>query len=416
MYAASTSKVIAAASLLLLLSCAKGPPRAQPIGEAFVGPAILKIRAEIPLNAASVATVKHGDRLEILQSRRRFLRVRTPSGIEGWTDERQLLAATDMASLRDLTTRAAKLPTQGVATTYATLNIHTQPVVSSPSFLQLNENEKFDLLQSIVIPRTDAPRKPLIPPAPKKPKAAKKKKEAEKSTKTPPPPLPKPPSPPADWLELSKSERDEVEAEASQAPPPPLAPRVDGWSLIRTPSGQSGWVLTRLIAMAIPDDVAQYAEGRRIVSYFALGSIQDSDLKKPIWLWTTTADSKQPWDFDSFRVFTWSLRRHRYETGYIERNLKGFSPVLVKDVELTTKGVVSSNPGFSVCMEKKDGQRVRREYALLGQTVRFSSERPCEAPLPPPTAQAPSPLPVATAPPDAPKPTLLDRLRSLFHK
>src|ERR1035441_9325438 len=122
--------------------------------------------------------------------------------------------------------------------------------------------------------------------------------------------------------------------------------------------------------MAIPDEVAQYAEGKRIVSYFPLGEVQDGDQKKNIWLWTTTSDSKQPWDFDSFRVFTWSLRRHRYETGYIERNLKGYSPVLLKDVSVTTKSVASANPGFSICMEKKDGQRVRREYALIGQTVR----------------------------------------------
>jgi hypothetical protein len=62
-------------------------------------------------------------------------------------------------------------------------------------------------------------------------------------------------------------------------------------------------------------------------------------------------------------------------------------------------------------MEKKDGQRVRREFALLGQTVRFSAERACEPPPPPPIAQAPSPLPAAEAPPPAPTPGLLERLK-----
>ena len=85
--------------MLLFCGCAKGPPRAKPIGEAFVGPAILKIRHDIPLQSSAVTTVKHGDRLEILQTRRRFLSVRTPSGAEGWTDERQLLAAEDMVAL-----------------------------------------------------------------------------------------------------------------------------------------------------------------------------------------------------------------------------------------------------------------------------------------------------------------------------
>jgi hypothetical protein len=410
----SISKVSVAGALLLLFGCSKGPPRAQPVGEAFVGPAVLKIRSDIPLQSSTVTTVKHGDRLQILQARRRFLRVRTPSGAEGWTDERQLLAAGDMDSLRELTARAAKLPSQGVATTYAPLNIHSQPVLSSPSFLQLKENEKFHVLQSIVLPRSDAPRKSLIPPSPKKPKGPPKK-EGNKASRVAPPPMPKPPPPPADWLELSKTERDEADADAEKLPPQKLAPRTDGWSLIRTPSGQSGWVLTRLVSMAIPDDVAQYAEGKRIVSYFPLGEIQDGDLKKKLWLWTTTADSRQPWDFDGFRVFVWSLRRHRYETGYIERNLKGYSPVLLKDVELASKSGASTLPGFSICMENKDGQRVRREYALLGGAIRFAGDRPCEAPPPPPTLQDPSPLPVLDSPPPQSKPGLAERLKKRWH-
>ena len=85
-------------------------------------------------------------------------------------------------------------------------------------------------------------------------------------------------------------------------------------------------MLTRLVSMAIPDEVAQYAEGKRIVSYFPLGIMEDGELKKHIWLWTTTTDSKQPWDFDSFRVFVWSLRRHRYETGIHRAQSPGLLP------------------------------------------------------------------------------------------
>jgi hypothetical protein len=409
----SITKVSAVAVLLLLFGCSKGPPRAQPVGEAFVGPAILKIRSDIALQSSTVATVKHGDRLEILQVRRRFLRVRTPRGVEGWTDERQLLAAGDMDALRELTAHAAKLPAQGVATTYAPLNIHTQPVLSSPSFLQLKEGEKFDVLESIVLPRSEAPRKPLIPPTPKKPKGPSK--EPKKSARVPPPPMPKPPPLPADWLELSKTDRDEAAADAEETPPQKLAPRTDGWSLIRTPGGQSGWVLTRLVSMAIPDEVAQYAEGKRIVSYFPMGQIQDDDKKKNIWLWTTTTNSKEPWDFDSFRVFVWSLKRHRYETGYIERNLKGYAPVLLKEVEMPSKTGSSKYPGFSICMEKKDGPRVRREYAMLGVAVRFAGEQPCEAPLQPPTVQNPTPLPVPQAAPSQPKASLVERLKKQWH-
>jgi hypothetical protein len=163
--------------------------------------------------------------------------------------------------------------------------------------------------------------------------------------------------------------------------------------------------------------VAQYAEGHRIVSYFSLGETIDGDLKKAIWLWTTTTDSHAPWDFDSFRVFVWSTRRHRYETSYIERNIHGFAPVLVREVDYGGKGLAGRYPGFSICMDKKDGTRARRIFALIGQTIRLASEQACE-PVPSPIpVQPPAPLPVAAA--ETPPPSkegFFDRLRKKFKK
>ena len=395
--------------LLLLAGCQSGPPPPRPIGEAYVGPAQLKIRGDIPMQSPTVTVVKHGDRLEIMQTRRKFLRVRTPDGKQGWTDERSLLAAADMKALRGLAERSAKLPSQGVATTYQPLNVHTQPAQASPSFVQLKENDKFDVLQSVLLPRTDVPRTPLIPHSPRKSKAPPKK--AKREPRIPLPPAPKPPPPPAEWLELSRTPADEAEAAALAEEKPPV--KVDGWSLVRTPSGQCGWVLTRLVSMAIPDEVAQYAEGHRIVSYFPLGEVTDGDQKKNIWLWTTTTDSHAPWDFDSFRVFVWSLRRHRYETSYIERNLKGYAPVLLREVAYG-KQPAGRYPGFSICLEKKDGTRVRRLYARIGQTIRFAGEEACEPAAPPVMAPTPSPITVAEAPAPKPQEGFLERLKKRF--
>jgi hypothetical protein len=394
----------AASGLLLLAGCQQSPPRAIAIGEAFVGPATLNIRSDFPLQASTVAVVRHGDRLEILQVRRKFLRVRTARGAEGWTDERQLLAASDMAALRELAGRTAAMPSQGVATTFSTLNIHTQPVLSSPSFVQLKEGDKVDVLRSVLFPRGDAPpRTPLIPPMPKRKKAEPRKRE-KKVTKIPPPPMPRPPVLPEDWLDLSRTDSGDDEAAAAETPEPDQpAPKVDGWSLVRTPQGRSGWVLTRMLFMAIPDEVAQYAEGRRIVSYFPLGEMDDDGQKHKVWLWTTTSNSRQAWDFDSFRVFVWSMRRHRYETAHIERNIKGYSPVLLRPVNYSARGESSTYPGFSVCMENKAGERMRREYVLMTNLVRFASEQPCEPPLAPLEVRSPAPLPVTAAPAVPPK-------------
>ena len=133
-------------SLIFLAGCGSREERAPVIGEAFAGPATLNLRQEISLRSKPVATVKHGDKLEIIQRRRRFLKVRSPQGIEGWTDARQLLSPEQMVELRGLAERSAKLPSQGKATPFEPLNVHTEPSRQSPSFYQVAEKESVEVI------------------------------------------------------------------------------------------------------------------------------------------------------------------------------------------------------------------------------------------------------------------------------
>ena len=376
-----------------------------------MGPVTLNIRSDLPTQSSTVVTVKHGDRLEILQQRRSFLRVRAANGSEGWTEQRQLLGAEDMARLKALAKRAAGMPSQGKAVIDADLRVHIQPATKSPSFLTLKETDKVDVLTHITRTRTDLPRQPLVTPPPKKAKATKK----SKTPQYPPPPMPKPPAPPPNWLDLSKSDLPDDDPEPPETPALPT----DDWSLVRTGDGRSGWVLTRRLRMAIPDEVAQYAEGHRIVSYFSLGTVRDGDLQKDTWLWTTIGDGARPYDFDSLRVFVWSVRRHRYETEHIERNLTGFSPIEIQPVHFSG-GKVKNDPtgqeyaGFSVCVEKKDGQRYRRQYAVLNTVVRFAGEQPCVLPPPVEFGAAPAVPPGAATPVQPPRESFGQRMKKRF--
>jgi len=343
---------------LATIGCRSQSDRGPTIGVAYAGPATLTLRQEINPRSAAVGTARHGERLELIQQRRRFFKVRNVKGEEGWTDERLLLTTEEVARLQRFNQQARTMPSQGLATTYQALNIHTEPSRFSPSFVQVKAGEKFDVLSHEAAPRKAPARKPLVVAAPK---PATLKKPA-KAPKIPPPAAPPAPKPPEDWLALSKTNLPpEEEKEIKEAEP------MDDWSLVRTAGGQSGWVLTRLLFMAIPDDVAQYAEGRRITSYFPLGEVHDGDEVKKIWLWTTIEQSLQPYDFDSYRVFVWSLRRHRYETAYIQRRVTGYFPVLAEP------------PGFSVCVKAAGGRRVRRVYSMTGVAVRPAGEKPCEA-------------------------------------
>jgi SH3-like domain-containing protein len=335
------------------------------LGDAYAGPAKLPIRQEISLHSTVVGTVNHGDRLEILSQRRRFTHVRTASGIDGWVDERNLMDQSEMDNLQQMSTDLKTAPSQGQATVYEDVNVHTEPQRASPSYLLITPSEKVDVIGHRWTARVDPPRKTLVKPAPKPVPSSHK---GEKQTRIPPPPRPTLPAPPPNWVDLSKQR-------SFPKPPTPPTPAVleealpkDDWSLIRNAAGQTGWVLTRRLTMAIPDEVAQYAEGHRITSYFSLGKVTDGDNVKETWLWTTIAGGEHYYDFDGYRVFIWSLRHHRYETAYIQRRMEGYAPVL--------RNTVSGHPGFSVCIEN-NGQRIRRQYVMIENAVKAAGDMPC---------------------------------------
>jgi SH3-like domain-containing protein len=366
----------------VVVGCRSGPERAPAIGEAFVGPAALNLREEISLRSKTVATVKHGERLEILQRRRRFLLVRAPEGKEGWTDNRQLLSTAQMDALRKLAERSAKLPSHGKATVYDALNMHTEAHRLSPSFFQLKEGDFVEVLGHRLTPRTGT--RPPGEAEEKRPAPVKKVRTRaaprnQSGGKLPPPPMPTPPPPPPNWIELSRRRAPAEPAPAAgpkSGTKPAPAVAMEDWSLVRSKEGRAGWVLMRNLRMAIPDEVAQYAEGHRITAYFSLGEVRDGGDVKHNWLWTTIVKGGERYEFDSFRVFVWSQRRHRYETAYIERNVTGYFPVEIRMVTLGSRKGSYESPGFSIIIDNKDGQPEKRTYAFQDYRVALISKAP----------------------------------------
>lgn len=367
--------LLVVAFVCALAGCSSGPQHQSEIGEAFAGPATLKLRKDIDPRSAEIATVSHGDRLGIISRRRRFVKVRTSRGVEGWTDLRQLLASEQMAELNRLAETAQRLPSQGVATVFEALNAHTQPNRQSPSFYRIKEGETVDVVAHELVPRVSFENKAILPPLAPRAKAVSKSKE---EARIPPVPMPPAPKPPGNWLELSRSPAPE-ELEQPEPEPPSKPIPLDDWTLVRLKTGRAGWVLTGSLKMNIPDEVAQYSEGHRITSYFSMGDVNDNGQIKHHWLWTTISNGHVPYEFDSFRYFIWSSRKHHYETAYVERNLKGYYPVEVRPVQVTNGQKTGTFPGFSVIVEQ-DGVRYRQTYSYQVYLVRLVSKEKLETP------------------------------------
>ncbi len=357
--------------LLLLAGCSREPsePEVKVVGEAYVGPMTLGLRKELTTRAPEVFQVQHGEKLELIAQRRRFIQVRTPKGEIGWVDGRQLMTAEQIEKIKELAEANKDTVRIGQATVFDKLNIHNEPNRQSPSFTQIPERGVVDVLGYLAAPRVpyQAPsvmpeRKPIQRVSRKKKKKEEEKKKKEIVSELPPPVTPPLPD---NWQKLSQTR-------AKALAPTPDQPSVamDNWTLVRMPSGQVGWAISSMLLMAIPEDVAQYSEGHRIMGYWPLGEIMDGDVKKNHWLWVTNSQKNSDFDFDGFRVFMYTNRRHRYEQAYRLKNLRGYFPT-----DVVRPGSKKDYLAEFTIITEENGVKIQRRYAFLGYRVMTIDER-----------------------------------------
>ncbi len=366
---------IAFLAVLLAFTISCRPEPADEVASAFIAPASINLRPALADRTNSVAVLNHGDRVQILEVRRRFARIRSSKGAEGWIDATQLLTPDQMNEVRKAKAYALGLSSEGSATVFEALNIHLEPDRQSAAFARIAEGGSVEVLAHQLQLKVTGPPKVPVFTLPQTAAAASRKERKERKAKNSyhlpaSPPAPKAPD---NWLDLSTGRV------AAQPPPrqllrpspePPKKPvPMEDWTLVRTKDKQCGWVLSRNLIMSIPDEVAQYAEGKRITSYFDLGVVQDEE-KGPRhnWLWTT-ASAQEPFDFDAWRVFLWNRHRHRYETSYRDHDVEGYFPVRVDPAESSGKGRT-----FHLVLRDDNGKFEQRTYNFDGVRVHLTGQ------------------------------------------
>jgi uncharacterized protein YgiM (DUF1202 family) len=369
---------ISVALLLALTGCSKDST--DVLGQAYVAPASLNLRGELDQKNSAVAVLHHGERVSIIDIRRRFVKIRSQHGQEGWVDALQLLSPEQMDKIRREAQRALALPSQGLAGVYEALNVHIDPSRQSPAFTRIPEGGSVAVLAHRVEPKTSDPAKlPTLIADPSQASLHRQRRERQSNNSAHLPPPPPSPKAPANWQELSaeridhpdttarlkvRTEQKIAEQKARELKKPVI---LEDWTLVRTKDNQIGWVLSRNLVMSIPDEVAQYAEGKRITSYFDLGAVQDEKKgPKHNWLWTT-ASEVEPFDYDASRVFIWNHRRHRYETSFRRHDLEGYFPVEVDPPDSGTFGRT-----FKLITKDDDGKFRRRTYFFDGTRVHLT--------------------------------------------
>jgi SH3-like domain-containing protein len=245
------------------------------------------LRDRVAAVSNRTGTATNGEQLVVLDHARRWVKVRTPSGEIGWIEER-LTAPQDIADKFDtLRKDHAKDPVVATATTSDDAYLHVTPGRLTDKLYLLTPNGTLSLLQRASVTK---PVTPGAQPAQSDPNA------------------------------------------------PPAGPVYEDWWLVRDAKGQTGWVFSRLLEVSAPDSLLRYAEGQRIVGAYVLAHVDDpasgildnGNTITSIPEYVTVLSPYKaglPYDFNQVRVFTWNIKKHRYETGFAERNIVGYLPV-----------------------------------------------------------------------------------------
>jgi SH3-like domain-containing protein len=315
------------------------------------------LRDRVAAVSNRTATVDNGEKLQVLDRGRRFYKVQTPKGEQGWIDEKVVATEDVFHQFDQLKQETKDAPAVASAVVRDDVYLHAKPGRDAERFYRLAEGEKLKLLKRATLP------KPVPPGA----KAVAKPEETvtAKGGKT-----------------------------AVPAPEEPLAPVMEDWWLVRDSKGDTGWLYSRMMDVDAPDSIVRYAEGQRIVGAYVLTTVNDPEAEqdiKDIPIYVTVLSPYKAgltYDFDQVRVFTWNVKKHRYETGFRERNIEGYLPVKIKmasDPYGKLPAATAAAPTFSYRVLADDagpvipdavtgaivpGKTVLKTYRLEGNLVR----------------------------------------------
>jgi hypothetical protein len=302
------------------------------------------LRDRVAAVSNRVALVQNGQHLIVLERGRRFLKVKTDKGEIGWIEERAVVDPKVVDGFDDLAKAHAKDPVVATAVLRDDLYMHLQPGRDTDRYYLLPENDKLQLLVRASVPKAEAPG--VLPAARPKPKPASSATLKPGSQPT----APAATTQPAASQKTAAPKAEDAGAKSASTPAPPADPAVppalEDWWLVRDAQGRVGWLLARRMDVDVAEEIAGYAEGQKIVGAYVLTTVFDSESsipnhQVPVYVAVLNAyKDGLPYDFDQVRVFTWNLKKHRYETAYRQRNLQGYLPVTVSRQTLDNAGPV----------------------------------------------------------------------------
>jgi hypothetical protein len=287
----------------LALACGCGRFRHERHDLVYVSARQTYLHDRVAAVSNRVAEVANGQQLEVLEHSRRFLKVKTEKNEIGWIEERAVIDGKAHDAFVELASQHKRDPLVANGTLRDDIYLHILPGRDAEHFYLLTANAKVEMLARASVPKTGAPGMGAVSRQPAQGvQAAGKAPVAAKAPSAP------------------------VQPDAEAAP-------LEDWWLVRDSQGHTGWLLAGRLDVDVPDEIGTYAEGQRIVGAYILKKVTDPEASTPnheVPEYVTVLSPMKaglPFDFDQVRVFTWSIKHHRYETAFRLHPIAGYLPV-----------------------------------------------------------------------------------------
>jgi hypothetical protein len=258
-------------------------------------------------NSSTSRTVRPmdvGDKVEVLEHQDNWYRVRYGPDVQGWMEESTLQTNQTKDKIQALVTDSQNLEPQNTGSLKQDANMRLEPGRSTSIIRRLESGTKIEVLDRVTKPRPG-----------------------------------------------SDTGRDM-------------------WLKVRPKPAEVGWVLAGAVEFDIPNDISQYSEEYTYTAVKTIARVQDPIAGEIHWY---IIGERKPFsdsnvDFDGIRVFTWNMKKHRYETAFRTRGMRGVYPLQV--------GQDGPNPTFRVYELGEDGAtKTPHDFVMYGVIVRSATPK-----------------------------------------
>ena len=275
-------------------------PKPEPVmDQATVVAKNASVRLKNSSTSRTLRVLDLGEKVDVLERQENWYRVRYGRDIEGWMEGSTVVTTETKEQIKNLVGASQNLEPQNTAVLKQDANLRLEPGRSTTIIRKVDSGTRVEVLDRVTRPRSS--------------------------------------------VDSSR----------------------DVWLKVRPAPTEVGWVLAGALDFDIPDEIAQYSEDYVYTAVKMINRVQDPLAGQINWY---VIGERRPGgdptvDFQGIRVFTWNMRKHRYETAFRTKGMRGVYPLEI--------GQEGQNPTFRIYELTEDGtKKVARDFTIYGVIVR----------------------------------------------